>query len=85
MPFDEIRVEMRLDELYERGARLSYDFFDDRAQVALWARNLTNTEYFTRVQNLAQFFGFISRYYQAPRTFGAEISFRFGRNHRETL
>jgi iron complex outermembrane receptor protein len=59
------------------GARLSYDFFDDRAQVALWARNLTNTEYFTRVQNLAQFFGFISRYYQAPRTFGAEINFRF--------
>jgi acyl-CoA thioesterase FadM len=27
MPFDEISVVMRLDELYERGARLSFDFF----------------------------------------------------------
>lgn len=27
MPFDEINVVMRLDELYERGARLSFDFF----------------------------------------------------------
>lgn len=26
MPFDEINVVMRLDELYERGARLSFDF-----------------------------------------------------------
>ena len=27
MPFDEITVVMCLDELYERGARLSFDFF----------------------------------------------------------
>jgi len=27
MPFDEITVVMRLDELYERGAHLSFDFF----------------------------------------------------------
>jgi enediyne polyketide synthase len=27
VPFDEVSVVMRLDELYERGARLSYDFF----------------------------------------------------------
>ena len=27
MPFDKVSVVMRLDELYERGARLSYDFF----------------------------------------------------------
>ena len=27
MPFDEISVVMYLDELYERGARLSFDFF----------------------------------------------------------
>lgn len=26
VPFDEIRVRMRLDELFERGARLDYDF-----------------------------------------------------------
>ena len=31
MPFDEISVVMRLDELYERGARLSFDFLRQRS------------------------------------------------------
>ena len=69
-------------EAYQRpydvfGARLSYDFADDRAQVALWARNLTDTEYFSKVQSLVPIFGVLSRYYQAPRTFGAEITCQF--------
>jgi hypothetical protein len=32
MPFDEINVVMRLDELYERGARLSFDFLRQEPQ-----------------------------------------------------
>lgn len=60
------------------NARLSYDFLDDRAQVALWARNLTDQEYTTIVLPLANLFGHIVRYYGAPRTFGAELSYRFG-------
>lgn len=58
-------------------ARLSYDFFDDRAQVALFGSNLTNQEYIGFSQNLAPFFGIVSTVYGPPRTFGAEISWRF--------
>ena len=58
-------------------ARLSYDFLDDRAQVALWGRNLTDETYFITTQSLAGFFGSVSNYYAAPRTFGAEFSYSF--------
>ena len=60
------------------NARLSYAFLDDRAQVALWGRNLTDEEYVTFVAPLASLFGHVVRYYGAPRTFGAELSYRFG-------
>ncbi|MEO2168684.1 MAG: TonB-dependent receptor, partial [bacterium] len=58
-------------------ARLSYDFFDDRAQVAFYAQNLTDQEYMLYGQNLAPFFGVVSAVYGPPRTYGAEISWRF--------
>jgi outer membrane receptor protein involved in Fe transport len=53
------------------GGRLAYQFADDHAQVALFARNLTDEEYFGKVQSLVPFFGVLSRYYQPPRTFGS--------------
>ena len=59
------------------GARLSYDFLDDRAQVALWGENLTDTRLVTNVLSLSSSVGVISRYYTIPRTFGAELSLRF--------
>ena len=58
-------------------ARLSYDFWDDRAQVALWGKNLTDSVYFDNLYNYVQTIGTITRYYQTPRTFGAELSVRF--------
>lgn len=57
-------------------ARLSYDFADDRAQVALWGKNLTDESYFDFAFNLLPA-GTLTRYYQLPRTFGAEISYRY--------
>lgn len=60
------------------NARLSYDFAGDRAQVALWAKNLTDQAYFDSALPLVSTFGTFSRYYEPPRTFGAEISYRFG-------
>ncbi|MDG2305768.1 MAG: TonB-dependent receptor [Candidatus Binatia bacterium] len=68
--------------LQQRGvnllnARLSYGFFDDHAQVALWARNLIGEEYFNSVQPLDSVFGASTRYYAPPRTFGGELSYRF--------
>lgn len=57
-------------------ARVSYDFLEDRAQVALWGRNLTDQSYFDFAFNLLPA-GTLTRYYQLPRTFGAELSYRF--------
>ncbi len=58
-------------------ARLAYAFMDDRAQVALWGKNLTNETYFLNGQPLASTFGHVLRTYAAPRTFGGELSYRF--------
>jgi len=58
------------------NARLSYDFFDDRAQVALWAKNLLDSEYFVDATPIVSTFGVLTRAFAPPRTFGAEISYR---------
>jgi iron complex outermembrane receptor protein len=59
-------------------ARLSYDFNEDRTQVALWAKNLTDEEYFGQVlASATSTIGHMVRYYERPRTFGAEIMYRF--------
>ena len=57
--------------------RLSYDFMDDRAQVALWGRNVTSSKFFTGGGGTTGFFGYSQRYYAAPATYGGEISYRF--------
>ena len=59
------------------GARLSYGFFDNRAQVALWSQNLLDEKYFGAINSWANLFGTMVRYYDPPRTFGAELSWRF--------
>ncbi len=59
------------------NARLSYDFLDDRAQVALWAKNLLDQAYFDDALQTLGTFGFVSRFYEPPLTFGGELSYRF--------
>src|SRR5690606_590997 len=54
------------------NARLAYDFLDDRATVALWGKNLTDEAYFDFAFNLLPA-GTLTRSYQLPRTFGAEL------------
>lgn len=58
-------------------ARLSYSFNDDRSQVALWGKNLTDEVYFNQLTPLISSFGIAGRFYGSPRTYGAEISHRF--------
>ena len=58
-------------------ARLSYDFMDDQAQVALWGQNLTNETVFNFTQPIVSSTGILLRYYLPPRTFGVELSYRF--------
>ena len=69
--------EARQPHINLLNARLSYDFLDDRAQIALWGRNLTDIAYFNTTQSIASFFGNINNYYAPPRTWGGEISYRF--------
>jgi iron complex outermembrane receptor protein len=59
------------------NARLSYDFWDDRAQVALWGKNLTDETVIGGGVPLIETLGFVTRYYLPPVTFGAELSVRF--------
>jgi iron complex outermembrane receptor protein len=59
------------------NARLSYDFFDDRAQVALWSKNLADQEYIIYSTPTVSTFGTLVNFTGLPRTFGAEISYRF--------
>ena len=58
-------------------ARLSYEFLDDRAQVALWGKNLLDVAYVDAISPVVSSFGFATRYYEAPRTYGGEISYSF--------
>lgn len=58
-------------------ARLSYAFYDSRAQVALWGRNLTSEEYFDATLSLANSAGTLTRLYGPPRFWGGELSYRF--------
>ncbi len=59
------------------NARLSYDFFDDRAQVAVWAKNLLGEAYFNQTFAYVTTFGGVSRFYEPPLTFGGELSYSF--------
>ncbi len=59
------------------NARLGYRFHEDRAEVALWGRNLLDEEYFNLVTPIVSTFGVAGRYHQPPRTWGAELSYRF--------
>ena len=57
--------------------RLSYDFFDDQAQFALWGKNVTGTEYFNHVTPIASTMGTTLQFYAPPASWGAEFSYRF--------
>jgi iron complex outermembrane receptor protein len=59
------------------NARLSYDFLGDRAQVALWGRNLADETYFTAALPLAGILGTMTRSYAPPRLWGAELTYAF--------
>lgn len=78
----EFLVEPEITEGHQAGynlfnARLSYDFLGDRAQVALWGRNLANELYATGAVSLVGPMGTIVKGYGPPRTWGAELTYTF--------
>lgn len=65
------------DAYHLLNLRLSYDFLDNRAQVALFARNLLSEEVLSDVFTLVPTLGSATRWFQAPRGYGGEVSYRF--------
>jgi iron complex outermembrane receptor protein len=58
------------------NARVAYQFGDGRWEVAAFARNLSDQKYYLDAFDLS-FVGFIQGIVGAPRTFGAEVNFRY--------
>jgi len=59
------------------NARVQYEPDTYQVQFALWAKNITNEEYRTSVIDLQSAVGFDYSHIGPPRTFGAEITYRF--------
>jgi len=60
------------------NARVSYDFDDDRSQIAVFGTNLLDSEYFRDSLAIGPRLTLaVLKYYEPPRWFGVEISHRF--------
>ncbi len=59
------------------NARLVYLFNDDRSEISAWGRNLTDENYFQQNFPTANTVGVVVQYYEAPQSFGVELSHRF--------
>jgi len=58
--------------------RLSYQFLGDRAQVALWGQNVTDTKYLQwSMPSTVSSWGNAIRFWGQPATWGGELSYRF--------
>ncbi len=71
-----------LPEIRQRGynrinLRMAYSFNDSKSLFALWSKNVTDEEYFKNTLAWGRLTGTAVRYYEAPRTFGVEVSHRF--------
>jgi iron complex outermembrane receptor protein len=59
------------------NARAAYDFLNGKVQFALWGRNLTDETYTTTGLSFADSFGFNLVFYAPPRSYGADLRWRF--------
>lgn len=57
--------------------RIALTLPGDKLTVALWGKNLLDKEYFTAGLDVTNTLGYAINYGNAPRTFGAEISYKF--------
>ena len=58
-------------------ARLTYAFNEDRTELSVWGRNLTDQTYFQQNFPTANTLGVVLQYFEAPRSFGFELAQRF--------
>ncbi|MDX1555559.1 MAG: TonB-dependent receptor, partial [Xanthomonadales bacterium] len=59
------------------NARVAFTAGSDRWQAGLWIRNLADEEYRTSAIDLLASFGYDYSHVGAPRTYGADFTFRF--------
>jgi iron complex outermembrane receptor protein len=57
--------------------RIRWDLADERTQIAFFARNMLDTEYFDSAVDLSGSLGIGGVYFAAPRSFGGEIRYRW--------
>lgn len=68
---------LREDAYWVHNARLQFDSSGDNWSVALWSKNLADEQYRTSAIDLQASFGFDYSHIGAPRTYGAEFTYRF--------
>lgn len=68
--------DVRGKEHWLAGARLAWISQDDKLEIALWSKNLTDEEFRVQSFDLASV-GFVTSVPNRPRTYGAEILYRF--------
>ena len=65
------------DPYFLLNAKISLLSDNDKWEVALFGNNLTDEAFLTNIAGLLSQFGFTGAYRNAPRTFGASLTYRF--------
>ncbi|MEM6681240.1 MAG: TonB-dependent receptor [Pseudomonadota bacterium] len=65
-----------IDAYWVLNGRAALEFSEGKYALAVWARNLTDTEYVTYLNDLPAF-GWLLRGFAPPRTFGGSFEFNF--------
>ncbi len=68
---------MQEDGYWVHNARLQFDSSNEDWSVALWVKNLADEEYRSSGIDLQASFGYDYSHIGAPRTYGAELTYRF--------
>jgi iron complex outermembrane receptor protein len=68
---------MQEDGYWVHNARLQFDSSNEDWSVALWVKNLADEEYRSSGIDLQASFGYDYSHIGAPRTYGAEFTYRF--------
>ena len=76
--FEVFNIErMKQDGYWLSNARAYFTTADERWQFSAWVKNLADEEYRTSAIDLLATFGFDYSHVGAPRTYGADVTFRF--------
>lgn len=60
------------------NGRLSFFVLDDQLEFGAWAKNVLDEEYLTYQGDVTTGFGFIEELYGLPRTYGVDVTYRWG-------